>query len=111
MDREAKVTVGEVSTSASEGVGHGIVVGHGRTVDEAIADMKSRAEIQARPVIEKQLAGLKPYQQRTREPGYWNLDFGIYDTRFAASPNGEWVAYGTLTETGTLDIKRYPRNR
>ncbi len=104
-----KVTVGEVATSAGDGRSHGIVVGEGASPDLAITSMKSNAETKALPVVGSRVGALLPYQLRSKETGHWNLDFGIYDTRLVVTPTSEWVAYGTLLETGTVSLKTPPR--
>jgi hypothetical protein len=109
MDRDIRVTIGEVATCSSDGTRHGLVVGHGTSPEEAFAMLKAQAEKQGFPIIEERVNALLPYQRRPKEAGHWNLDFGVYDTRLTAGPTGEWIAYGTLTETGTLDIKAPPR--
>lgn len=106
-----KVTVGEVATCSGSGPSHGLVLGRGPTPDDAIAAMRATAEERAQPVVEKRVGALLPYQRRVREPGHWNLDFGIYDVRLVVEPAGDWVAYGTLVETGTVDIKAPPPRR
>lgn len=104
-----KVTIGEVATSTGEGKSHGIVIGEGGSPDAAISTMKAHAETIALPVVKSRVDALLPYQHRSKETGHWNLDFGIYDLRLVVTPASDWVAYGTLLETGTVSLKTPPR--
>lgn len=104
-----KASIGEVATSAHDGITHGVVVGQGTNADEAVSTLKARAEALALPVVKKRVDALLPYQHRSKEAGHWNVDFGIYDARFMVTPAGEWVVYGTLTELGNVSLKTPPR--
>jgi hypothetical protein len=86
------------TTSDGSGHVHGLALGSGLTLDEALTGLAARAQAQA----EELAAEYRGDEHRDRPDAEWR--FEVADVRIVAGPphsdRESWVAYGTLRSIG-----------